>query len=314
MTPVLSIILPCYNEEEVLPESSSRLITFLESLISKGKVSSESRLFFIDDGSSDNTWTLIEQLNEHEPLARGLKLARNFGHQRAVLAGLLEVPGDLLISMDVDLQDDIEAIEKMVDTHLLNQADVVYGVRDDRSSDSVFKRSTAEGFYKLLNLLGVEVVANHADFRLMSRKVVESFRQFGESNLFLRGLVPLVGYKSDIVYYERAERFAGTSKYPLRKMLALAVDGVTSMSVVPLRLISSLGLLIFLVSTLMIIWITLGAVLTDIPVPGWASTVLPIYFIGGVQLLCTGTIGEYIGKIYLEVKNRPRYIIEKTTD
>ena len=306
----LGIVVPCFNEEEVLPETAQRLTALLKGLIAEQRVTASSRVFFVDDGSNDSTWTLIEQLANNNPLIAGIKLSRNRGHQNALMAGLFTAEGDVLISVDADLQDDIGIIPNMLSEH--NRGiDLVYGVRKNRSSDSWFKRATAQGFYRLMNALGAESVYNHADFRLMSRRAIEALKQFREVNLFLRGMVPLVGFKSAIVYYERTERFAGVSKYPLRKMLSLALDAVTSFSVVPLRLITLTGFIVFALSSIMVVYTLWVRLFTNQAIPGWTSTTLPIYFLGGIQILCLGVIGEYIGKVYQEVKNRPRYIIEK---
>jgi glycosyltransferase involved in cell wall biosynthesis len=265
---------------------------------------------FVDDGSSDRTWELIEELASTDARVGGIKLSRNRGHQNALLAGLYTCEADVLLSVDADLQDDIQVIPEMIGAYVRG-AQVVYGVRNDRSSDGFFKRASAQGFYRLIKALGAESIYNHADFRLLSRRAVEALKGFREVNLFLRGMVPLIGFKSAIVYYTRSERFAGESKYPLRKMLALALDAVTSFSVAPLRLITGIGFLVFVLSILMGLWTIWVKLFTDHAVPGWASTMLPIYFLGGIQILCIGILGEYLGKVYQETKGRPRYIIEK---
>lgn len=306
----LSIVVPCYNEEEVLPETAKRLIGLLERLQKSRKISQNSKVYFVDDGSKDKTWELIETLSTEYPAVHGFKLSRNRGHQNALLGGLFTAEGDALVSIDADLQDDIDVIEEMVDAYR-NGHDIVYGVRKARTTDTPFKRATAEGFYKLMHLMGVDIVFNHADFRLMSRRAVEELKQYPEVNLFLRAMVPLIGYPSTQVYYDRAERFAGESKYPLKKMLAFAWDGITSFSVVPLRLITATGFIIFIASILISLWAIGIKFFTDDAVPGWTSTVLPIYFIGGIQVFSIGIVGEYIGKMYLETKRRPRFIIEK---
>lgn len=306
----LGIVVPCYNEEEVLPETERRLTTLLNSLIEDGKALDSSRIYFIDDGSRDGTWPMIERMARDNPQIAGIKLSRNRGHQNALLAGLYTAEGDALVSVDADLQDDIEIIREMLN-HYQRGVDVVYGVRKDRSSDSLFKRYTAQGFYRLLRGLGAESVYNHADFRLMSRRAIEALKQFREVNLFLRGMVPLIGFKSTIVKYDRTERFAGESKYPLRRMLGLAFDAVTSFSVVPLRFITMTGFIVFALSSLVAAWALWTRLTTSDAVPGWASTILPIYLLGGLQILCLGIIGEYLGKLYQESKSRPRYIIEK---
>jgi glycosyltransferase involved in cell wall biosynthesis len=308
--PALTIVVPCFNEEEVLPVTAQRLLDLLERLRLGACISAESRVVFVDDGSRDRTWQLIETLSREDARIGGIKLSRNRGHQNALLAGLFTVEGDVLISVDADLQDDIEVIADMLAQHAQGMQ-VVYGVRNNRASDGVFKRSSAQGFYHLIRALGVESVYNHADFRLLSRRAVDALKDFREVNLFLRGIVPLIGFKSSVVYYTRTERFAGISKYPLRKMLGLALDAVTSFSVVPLRLITALGFLVFLFSAAMGLWTLWVRLFTDRAVPGWTSTLLPIYVLGGLQILCIGIIGEYLGKVYQEAKRRPRYIIEK---
>ena len=308
--PALTIVVPCFNEEEVLPVTAQRLLDLLERLRRGACISAESRVVFVDDGSRDRTWQLIETLSREDARIGGIKLSRNRGHQNALLAGLFTVEGDVLISVDADLQDDIEVIADMLAQHAQGMQ-VVYGVRNNRASDGVFKRSSAQGFYHLIRALGVESVYNHADFRLLSRRAVDALKDFREVNLFLRGIVPLIGFKSSVVYYTRTERFAGISKYPLRKMLGLALDAVTSFSVVPLRLITALGFLVFLFSAAMGLWTLWVRLFTDRAVPGWTSTLLPIYVLGGLQILCIGIIGEYLGKVYQEAKRRPRYIIEK---
>jgi len=306
----LSVVVPCYNEEEVLEESAKQLQALLNRLIEKKEIDSSSAIYFVDDGSKDRTWEIISRLSADSSQIKGVKLSRNKGHQNALLAGLFSAQGDALVSIDADLQDDVSVIEEMVEK-FKNGSDVVYGVRSKRESDTWFKRFSAEGFYKLMALMGVDIVFNHADYRLMSRRVVEHLKSFDEVNLFLRAMVPLIGFSSDVVEYERSERFAGESKYPLRKMLSFAWDGITSFSVTPLRLISTIGAIIFVISLLISIWALGVKVFGESAVPGWASTVLPIYFIGGIQLLSLGVIGEYVGKIYSETKQRPKYIIEE---
>jgi len=306
----LFCVIPCYNEQEVLPETSSRIRDKLLDLISKNKIDSDSRIVFVNDGSRDATWDIITDLHHKDPVFQGINLSRNMGHQNALLAGLMTVKDscDCAISLDADLQDDIEAIEAMIDK--FNEGvDVVYGVRSKRTTDTFFKRFTAEGFYKVMNSLGANTVYNHADYRLMSRRALLGLAEFGEVNLFLRGIVPMVGYKSDVVYYERAERFAGESKYPLKKMLSFAVEGITSLSTKPIKLITGLGIFIFLVSIAVFIY-SLIRYFNNQTVPGWTTTVLSVWFIGGLMMISLGVIGEYIGKIYLETKNRPRFIIE----
>lgn len=309
---ILYLVVPCYNEQEVLPETSSRLKKKMEDLTDAGKISAESRIVFVDDGSKDKTWELIERFHAENEIFRGIKLSRNKGHQNALMAGLMTVKDecDVIINLDADLQDDINAIDKMVDEYLINGCDVVYGVRSSRKKDSFFKRITAEGFYKMLSVMGVEVIYNHADYRLMSRRAVEALSQFNEVNLYLRGLVPLVGFKSSTVTYERGERFAGESKYPLKKMLSFAFEGITSMSVKPIRMIASLGFIIFCASIIMLIYSLVRHFMGQ-TVSGWTSLALSIWALGGIQLLAIGVIGEYIGKIYLETKHRPRYIVDQ---
>ena len=310
----LYIVVPCYNEEQVLGETSKRLKIKCENLIQKGQISKDSKIVFVDDGSKDRTWKMISELHETDSLFSGVKLSRNRGHQNAVLAGLMEAKDqcDITISIDCDGQDDINAMDRMVDDYY-NGCEIVYGVRSSRETDTFFKRCTAQGFYKLLNSMGAEVVYNHADYRLVSSRVLQEFANYKEVNLFLRGMFPLVGFKSTSVYYERHERIAGESHYPLSEMLALAFDGITSLSVKPIRMITGLGSVIALISFVGVIWSIIMAVLGK-TVAGWASTICIIAFIGGVQLICTGVIGEYIGKIYMEVKHRPRYIISERTD
>ena len=314
MGEVLYLVVPCYNEQEVLPETARRLKEKLGDCIGRGWISPESRVLFVDDGSRDNTWRLIEELHGQDPLFSGVKLSRNRGHQNALLAGLMTAKDrcDITISMDADLQDDIGAIDGFLEKRRQGY-DIVYGVRSKRETDTFFKRTTAQGFYKVMLALGVEVVDNHADFRLMSARAVEALSQFEEVNLFLRGIVPLVGFPSAIVTYERHERFAGQSKYPLKKMLSFAFDGITSFSVKPIRLITSLGFFIFAASLLALCYL-LALKLMGRTVQGWTTLMGSIWLIGGIQLLCLGIIGEYIGKIYKEVKHRPRFIIDTILD
>jgi polyisoprenyl-phosphate glycosyltransferase len=311
MSKHISIVIPCYNEQEVLPETNKRLLDLLDRMQAGGLVTADSGVYYVDDGSRDGTWALIEQLALQDDRVHGLKLSRNRGHQAALMAGLLSVQGDALISIDADLQDDVKVIETMVREFVAGN-ELVYGVRDSRSTDTAFKRQTALAYYSLLRRMGVDLVHNHADYRLMGRRAVEALREYGEVNLFLRGVVPLIGYKATTVKYDRAERFAGESKYPLRKMLAFAIEGITSFSVVPLRMITLLGLLISAFSFVMIVYIIYGTVVLKASIPGWASSVVPIYFLGGIQLLSLGIIGEYVAKIYMETKRRPRYFIEKS--
>lgn len=309
----LFIVIPCYNEEEVLPITSKMFLEELEDLIHKGKISDNSRILFVNDGSKDKTWEIIENLAAENPHFIGMSQSRNRGHQNAVLAGLMESKDmcDITISIDCDGQDDIKAMEAMVDAYH-DGSEVVYGVRSKRDTDTFFKRFTAESFYKLLNKMGVEVVYNHADYRLISARVLKEFANFKEVNLFLRGMIPLVGFKSSSVYYERHERIAGESHYPLSKMLGLAIDGITSLSIKPIRLITGLGIGVSILSFIGVIWAVI-AQLTGHTITGWASTVCIVCFMGGVQLICLGVLGEYIGKIYMEVKARPRYIISERT-
>jgi glycosyltransferase involved in cell wall biosynthesis len=305
---------PCYNEQAVLPETLSRLGRVLDELIAAGRVGSDSRVWFVDDGSQDRTWELIAAAAKSpERRTCGIKLSRNRGHQVALLAGLMTARGDALISVDADLQDDLDVIPRMVDA-FVNGNDIVYGVRSARPKDGEFKRTAAETYYRLLQWLGVEIVFNHADCRLMSRRAVEALRAFPETNLFLRGLVPQLGFRSVVVTYQRAERFAGESKYPVRKMLALAWQGVTSFSAVPLRAITSMGIVVSLASLAMGTWALWVRLFTDEAVPGWASIVIPLFFISGVQLLSLGVIGEYVAKIFIETKRRPHYFLEQVVD
>jgi len=309
--PVLAIVVPCYNEEEVFPETARRLAALIDKLARAGRVDDTSRAWFIDDGSRDRTWPLIEEAAS-QPASRacGLKLSRNRGHQIALLAGLMTARGDVLVSVDADLQDDLEVIPRMIEEYMSGK-DIVYGVRESRHADSFFKRFTAEGYYRLLKRLGVEIVFNHADYRLMSRRAIESLRNFPEANVFLRGLIPQLGFPSAQVGYERAERFAGESKYPLRKMLALAWQGVTSFSAMPLRAITTLGMLVSAASLAMGVWALGVRLLTEQAVPGWASIVIPLFLLSGVQLLSLGIIGEYVAKIFVESKRRPLYFVER---
>lgn len=312
MTPKrLSIVVPCYNEEEVLPETRKRLCELLDGMTARGKISADSQIVFVDDGCRDRTWELIRQYHSEDPRVRGLKLSANRGHQTALLAGLYAAEGDAVASIDADLQDDISAIEAMVDA-FNNGTDVAYGVRRERTTDTVFKRTTAIWYYRLLAKLGVNIVQNHADFRLLSRRALEALKSYHEVNLFLRGIVPLLGFRTTRVYYDRAERFAGESKYPLRKMLSLAFNGITSFSAAPLRFIALLGILVSLLSGGMICWVLWVKLFTDAGVPGWASSVIPIYLLGGLQLLSIGVLGEYVTKIYFETKRRPKYFIDES--
>lgn len=314
MNNTLYIVVPCYNEEEVLPETSKRLKVKLEQLMAAGKISQKSRVLFVNDGSKDRTWEIISTLHDQSPLFCGVDLTRNRGHQNALLAGLMTAKdkADMVISMDADLQDDVEAVDQMVDK-FLEGVDIVYGVRSSRKKDSFFKRTTAEGFYRVMNALGAETVFNHADYRLMSKRALEGLAQFREVNLFLRGIVPMIGYRTDVVEYERGERFAGESKYPLKKMLSFAMEGITSLSVKPLRMITGLGFLIFLVSLVMIIYNLARWAMGD-TVTGWASLACSLWALGGLILLALGVVGEYIGKIYMETKDRPRFLIRQVLE
>lgn len=308
---ILYIVVPCYNEEAVLHETSKRLKEKMTALINDKKISDKSRVLFVDDGSKDKTWGIIEELHSNDDLFSGLKLSRNKGHQNALLAGLMTAKdlADISISMDADLQDDINVVDQFVDKYH-DGCDIVYGVRSSRKTDTVFKRGTAGMFYKFMRLLGVDIIDNHADYRLISRRALEALSQFKEVNLFLRGIVKQIGFKSDIVYYERSERFAGESKYPLKKMLAFAFDGITSFSVKPIRLVTVVGFLVFLVSVAMIIYAIVQNCLGNTEA-GWSSLMCSIWFLSGLQIMALGIVGEYIGKIYTEVKARPKYIIDK---
>ena len=308
----LAIVVPCYNEEEVLKIASQAVREVLDDLAGKRKIAEDSLILFVNDGSRDRTWELIEEEHREHPVqVCGVKLAGNVGHQFALTAGLITAMDmcDVTISIDADLQDDVTVIEEMIDKYH-NGSDIVYGVRRERKTDTFFKRTTAQGFYKLMGLMGVKTVYNHADFRLMSRRAVEQFSKYQETNLFLRGMMPLLGYQTDMVYYDRKERVAGESKYPLKKMLALAFNGISSFSVKPISLILGLGMFIIIVSALALIY-ALISYFTGHVVPGWTSLILSIWFLGGLQLLAIGLVGQYIGKIYIEVKHRPRYNIEK---
>lgn len=311
MAEKLMVVIPCYNEEEVLHETARRLEDKMAALVQKGYCDEKSRVLFVDDGSKDRTWELISEIHEKNPLFEGLKLSRNRGHQNALLAGLMTAKErcDVSISMDADLQDDMDAMDRFLEEYQTG-CDIVYGVRNKRETDTFFKRQTALGFYRLMKGLGVDITFNHADYRLMSCRALEALAGFREVNLFLRGLAPLIGYRSGYVYYDRSERFAGESKYPFRKMLAFAIDGITSFSVKPLRLITTLGVVIFVASLGMLLY-TLIAWVMGKAVTGWTSTLASIWMIGGIQILSLGVIGEYIGKIYNESKHRPRFIIDQ---
>ena len=311
--PILYIVVPCYNEEEVLPVTCKLFLNKIYELTESGMISDKSRILFVNDGSKDNTWNIIKELAESDEHYTGIAQSRNRGHQNAVLAGLMEVKNlaDITISIDCDGQDDIDAMNLMVEEYL-NGAEIVYGVRSKRETDTFFKRFTAETFYKLLNMMGVETIYNHADYRLVSGRVLKEFANFKEVNLFLRGMFTLVGFKSTCVYYERHERIAGKSHYPLRKMLSLALDGITSLSIKPIRIITIIGLLISILSFAGVIW-SMIMYFTENSITGWSSTTCIICFIGGIQMISLGILGEYIGKIYMETKSRPRYIISEKT-
>lgn len=308
----LAIVVPCYNEEEVLNIASEALRGVLDDLIQKNKIAEDSFILFVNDGSKDRTWELIEEEHEAHPVqVRGVKLAGNVGHQFALTAGLITAKdmSDVTVSIDADLQDDVKVIEEMIDKFHAG-CDIVYGVRKERKTDTFFKRTTAQGFYKVMELMGVKTVYNHADFRLMSKRAVEQFSQYKETNLFLRGMIPLIGYQTDVVYYDRLERVAGESKYPLKKMLALAFNGISSFSVKPISMVLGFGLFIIFASILATVYALVSYFMGNV-VPGWTSLILSVWFLGGVQLLAIGLVGQYIGKIYIEVKQRPRYNIEK---
>lgn len=311
MPSIVYLVIPCYNEEEVLPETARRLTEQLSSMQSQGLAAPESRMLFVDDGSRDGTWALIESLSQENSFVRGLKLAHNRGHQNALLAGLMEarLHADCAISLDADLQDDVSVLPQFVEK-FRESCDVVYGVRNRRDTDTAFKRVTAQGFYKFMHALGVDVVYNHADYRLMSRRALDALSEYREVNLFLRGIVPLIGYRSDYVYYDRHERFAGESKYPLKKMISFALDGITSFSVRPLRLISRLGIFVSMASILGLLYALISHFMGQ-TVAGWTAIVCSIWLLGGIQLLCVGVVGGYVGKIYSEVKARPRYRVEE---
>lgn len=308
---VLYVVVPCYNEEEVLEETTRQLKEKMESLIKDKKISKESKVMYVNDGSKDNTWKMIEEISEKEKLFTGISLSRNRGHQNALLGGLMTAKNyaDIVISMDADLQDDINAIDEMIDKYY-EGADIVYGVRSARKTDTWFKKTTAEGFYKFMKMMGADIVYNHADYRLASKRVLDELEKFNEVNLFLRGMFPLIGYKTEIVYYERNERFAGESKYPLKKMLNFAWDGITSFSAKPLRLICTMGFIILFISLIIMIY-SLIRKITGNTVDGWTFITISIWLIGGIQMISTGIIGEYIGKVYNETKRRPRYIISR---
>lgn len=311
---VLYFVLPCFNEEAVLPETSKRLLEKYGTLLDAGRIAPESRIVFVNDGSSDDTWQLIRQLHSAHPEIVGISLSRNRGHQNALLAGLMYAKDkcDAAISMDADLQDDINACDEML-TQYEQGCDIVYGVRSARKTDTAFKRKTAQMFYRIMHLLGVEMVSDSADYRLMSRRALAGLAEFREVNLFLRGIVPMIGYKSGKVYYERAERFAGESKYPLSKMLNFSIEGITSLTIVPIRIITNVGITVFLISIFLLLWGIIQK-LRGVTVPGWSSLIVSIWGIGGLILLSIGVVGEYVGKIYLETKGRPRFLIDEVLD
>lgn len=308
---ILYVVIPCYNEEDVLLETAERLRKKMRCLMETEKIGAESKVVFVNDGSRDRTWELIQKLHEGDRLYGGINLTRNRGHQNALLAGLMTVKeyADMVISMDADLQDDIDAMDDMIEKYR-NGIDIVYGVRSSRAKDTVFKRVSAEAFYKAMKFLGADTVFNHADYRLMSKRAIEGLAEFKEVNLFLRGIIPLIGYSSDFVYYERGERFAGESKYPLKKMLSFAVEGITSLSIKPVRLITILGFCIFFVSIIMLIYSFIRHFM-GATIVGWTTLMVSVWAIGGLILLSLGIVGEYVGKIYLETKERPRFLVEQ---
>lgn len=311
MTPILYLVVPCYNEEAVLPETMTRLTQKMESMVQREMIAADSRIIFVDDGSKDKTWEIIASYHETYPYVCGLKLSRNRGHQNALLAGLMHAKdlADCVISLDADLQDDVDAVDRFVEKYK-EGCDVVYGVRNKRETDTFFKRTTAHGFYTFMRKMGVDVVYDHADYRLMSRRALAALADYKEVNLFLRGMVPLIGFRSDYVYYDRSERFAGESKYPLKKMISFAIDGITSFSVKPLKIIANIGIGVSLLSVIGLLY-ALISYFTGQAVAGWTAIVCSIWLLGGIQLLCIGIVGEYIGKIYAEVKARPRFIIDQ---
>jgi len=308
-SPVVAIVVPCFNEEAALPRTSEALLGVLDSLLAGGAASSESGIYFVDDGSRDRTWAVVTELAAADPRVHGIRLSRNFGHQLALLAGMLTVRGDIIITIDADLQDDAEAMMEMIAVSAAG-VDIVYAVRKSRRSDSWFKRLTGEGYYRFAAAMGVRLIFNHADYRLLSRRAIEALRDYGERNVFLRGIIPQLGFASAIVHYDRGARVAGESKYPVRKMVAFALEGITSFSAVPLKLITVLGLAVSLASFGVALWAIWLKVATDRALPGWTSTVVPVSLLGGIQLLCTGIIGQYLAKIYIETKARPRFTID----
>ncbi len=312
MEPKLYVVIPCYNEEEVLFETEKRLSDKLKRMMDSKLISEESRIVFVDDGSKDKTWSIISDMYEQKPFVMGIKSSKNRGHQNTLLEGLMTVKEDcdIVVSMDADLQDDIEVLDQFVEKYKAG-AEIVYGVRSARTTDTWFKRTTAEGFYKVMEAMGVNIVYNHADYRLMSARAIKELENFKEVNLFLRGIVPMIGFQTDTVEYERSERFAGESKYPLKKMLAFAIDGITSLSIKPIRFITGLGISIFVLSIIMLLYYLIGFALGGSTERGWMTLIISIWAIGGLQLLAIGIVGEYIGKIYLETKARPRFIVEE---
>ena len=312
MRDILYIVIPCYNEEEVLFETTKRLEKKVYNLIKKKIISPKSKILFVNDGSKDNTWEIIKKISSEKEIFTGVSLSKNKGHQNALVAGLMTAKeyADVVISMDADLQDDINAIDKMLDEYFNNKTEIVYGVRSSRKKDTLFKKHTAQLFYKLMKFMGVDIIYNHADYRLTSKRDLDNFEEYNEVNLFLRGIFPLIGFKHSIVYYERNERFAGESKYPLKKMLSFACEGITSFSIKPLRIILGIGVVILLISISIMIY-SLFRYIDGQTVEGWTFLSISIWFIGGIQMICTGVIGEYIGKMYLETKKRPRYAIEE---
>lgn len=314
MADILYIVIPCFNEEDVLTETTKRLTEKLHKMMETGRIADTSRILYVDDGSTDSTWRLIDRQYKENELVTGIKLSRNKGHQNALLAGLFEAAdhADMIVSMDSDLQDDIEVLDRFVDAYY-DGSEIVYGVRKSRKKDSIFKRTSAVIFYKLMRAMGVEIVYNHADYRLMSKRAVEELKNYKEVNLFLRGIIPLIGFETSTVEYDRGERFAGKSKYPLKKMIYFAIDGITSTSVRPIRMITMFGLFSVIVSIVYAIYVIVGH-FHGATIPGWTTSVLLICFFGGAQVMCTGIVGEYVGKIYLETKSRPRYIIEEKLD
>ena len=307
--PALSVVVPCYNEEAALPKTAAKLLSTLDGLVDSGAAEASSAVYFVDDGSRDSTWSIVCDISSRQPRGRGIKLSRNYGHQHALLAGMLTAPGDAVITIDADLQDDVNVIREMLAAYCAG-AEIVYGVRRQRESDSRFKRVSGEMYYRFARAMGVRLVFNHADFRLLSRRAIDALAQYPEHNLFLRGIVPQLGFNSAVVQYDRGPRVAGESKYPVWKMLKFAAEGITSFSAVPLKLITVLGLTVSLVSFAIALWALWIRLFTNSAVPGWTSTVVPLYFLGGLQLLCTGILGQYLAKIYIETKARPRFTIE----